>query len=225
MRFATITTYRSGSSHFQRLLDSHPEITARQEDLRKYQLRTKKYLNELYKANDRSIFGFKIMYPHINKEVEDYLKDPNNKVKVIQLIRGDILETALWHPKSFDGKHQGGLGPPLIIEGTVKANIEQVIQRMKDIHKNIRRFRHLADKTIYYEHFVNFDVKGGSPYMTNKTMEQDLYDFLGVKRRGMKLFSEVNKKNERLPNEEIVTNWDELIDTIEREGIPITYRD
>ena len=221
MKFVTLTNHRSGSSLFQRFLHSHPNIIARQEDLRNvdrvgYGVSLRK-LDQIYATvnEQRKAVGFKLMYTHIFPGLIEWLKV--NDVKFIHLIRRDILETALWYRKHFNGEASGGLGPRLVVEGKVEAIIPEVIKQMKDIYENINKYRSLADFTVYYEDFTNNeDVQ----VFYNKEVQKELLDFLGVEHNNLSVYEQDNKKNIRPPSNEVVSNWNELMDAVEKSGIP-----
>jgi hypothetical protein len=218
INFVTISNERSGSSFFQRLLDSHSQIVARQEDLRKTTGKEAVTLmDQLFSSNPSArAFGFKIQYGHIKPEVENYLDTHN--IKIIQLIRRDVLETALWHPANHKGDTKGGLGPPLILAegGSIKADIPKVIAMMKILHSNIDYWYKKSDLHVYYEDFTgNQNVN----YFYNPEVKQEVQTFLNVQDARMKVSQEVNRKPQRPDNEDCVTNWKELIEQLESDNI------
>lgn len=216
MKFVTITTHRSGSSFFQRCLDSHPRITARQEDMRNIEKlgdKFSKVLDDIY-AHSRADYavGFKLMYSHARPEIWEYFK--KNNVKKIQFIRRNILETALFHPKHIQGNVSGGLGPRLIVEGKVKCNPEKIVKYMHRVYEDIQSHKKYADFTVYYEDDL---TDGGKPidHFYNKDTRDELLRFLGVKDRPLypQYYTRRSKRGEA---EDIVENYDELMDYIRK---------
>lgn len=225
-RFITLTNHRSGSSHFLRLLDSHPKIRARQELLRKKEARTKDFLDDLFYSSRiaHKIFGFKLMYTHVSPEVEEFMREYKcshekcDDVKVIQLIRRDLLETALWYRAHFEGEAEGGMGPRLVVNSPVTAKIPSVIHQMKETKANIDKYRPLADFTVYYDDFTTPD---GTQEFRDKVVRRELLEFLGAE--DYNLYSEANIKNIRPHSSEIVTNWEELVAAVKSAGLEKVY--
>ncbi len=219
-RFIVLTNHRSGSSHFLRLLDSHPKIKARQEILRKAKSRTKAFLEDLFYESRISyeVFGFKLMYTHISPQVDEFMRENKGRVKIIQLIRRDLLETAIWHRGNFVGESEGGMGPRLVVKGSVTAKIPEIICQMKETKSCIDKYRSLADFTAYYEDFVTTE---GIQEFKDEAIREELLKFLGVEDNN--LFSAVNIKNVRPPSSVIVTNWDELVVAVKEAGLEAIY--
>lgn len=221
MKFVTLTNHRSGSSFFQRCLSSHPKIHARQEDIRKKHTKTGEFLSSVFSplARRHNHVGIKVMYSHLNDDVWNYIRYPANEIKIIQLVRRDLLETALFYPHNIEGDIQGGLGPPLIIKGKVEAKIPNVIQTMKDINAWIEEYAPHADYTIYYEDDLTDSGLGVAEFYNKETRKDLLENFFGVEDRALVDLEHNQKKNKRPPREEIVTNYDELMQEIERQNI------
>lgn len=157
-KFVTLSNQRSGSSWFQRMLQSHPEIWARQEDLASYQDRgigVESFLDTLYASHPEvKAFGFKIQYSHITKEVVDYIK--SRELKVIQLIRNDLLATTVW----FDRVVQDN-----------KVDVAFVKDYIKKLRANINKYRKLADYTVYYEQAMKLGFGGVLEFLEVKDVE------------------------------------------------------
>lgn len=219
MKFVTLTNHRSGSSHFQRLLDSHSDIRALGELLNNESSRNEKHLAEIYAPFEKwKAFGFKMMYTHADQNVMNFITGQG--IGVINLIRKDVLETALWYGRHFTGEVKEGNGPRTVVLGEVEAKIESVLHTMKDIHRWIGEYRKYESFTVYYEDFT--DPEGGQ-YFVNKQKRQELLGFLGVEDRG--LYSELNVKNVKGPSEKIVRNWEELLKEMKRRGIERYYKE
>ena len=84
--FVVMGNQRSGSSLMCRLLDGHPDVMSRQEDLREYKKRGVDlipFLDQLFSSNPHiKAFGFKIQYSHLTREVEEYL-NTHKDIKII----------------------------------------------------------------------------------------------------------------------------------------------
>lgn len=218
MKFVTITNQRSGSSLFHRLLDSHPDILALQEEMRDAKTIGRKTmfkrLDSIYaKENEFKTVGFKLQHNHITRDLIEYIVD--NNVKVIQLIRRDVLETALWFRHHVEGDVEGGGGVPLKVNGKVKAKIPTVIDYMQKLHKWINHYKDFADFTVYYEDICG-DKDTDTFYDTNK--KRDLMHFLEV----MDCYltkGENMPKNTRGKSENIVENWGTLLKEIDKNNI------
>ena len=211
VKFMTISNQRTGSSYFQRLLNSHPDITARQEDLRVRRTDLSTFLDTLYSSGSSKVFGFKVQNVHIDNEVVNYIKA--HDIRVIQLIRNDLLETALWYKSHFEGEAEGGGGSPLIIKGLVKANIDRVLNHMEWIRDQYNKYKPLAGIVITYEDFTN-----GTYY--NKEVMNKVLEFLEV---DIVDLGDEQRKNKRAKSESIVENWNDLINEMERRNINRYY--
>jgi len=212
MKFVVLTNHRSGSSFFMRCLNSHPDIEARQEDLRLKSTRNSKFLDELYSGKNN--FGFKCMYSHINDDVIDYFK--NNDIKIIQLIRRDMLETVLWYNDNFDNV-KGGLGVPIELpEEKVKVRKQRVLTKLNKLKQNIDKYKLMADFVVYYED----DLTGGknAQEFYNKVTEFKLCEFIGVAPRTLKDIETHQQKDTRPPSSEIISNYNSLIHMIRNYG-------
>ena len=207
IKFITISNHRTGSSYFQRLLNSHPDITARQEDLRTIPMNMVQFLTTLYGDARTKAFGFKAQNIHMNDDVISFINE--NDIKVIQLIRNDLLETALWYRSHFEGKAEGGGGSPLIIEDTVTANIDVILNHMEWIRGQYDKYNYLAGIVVTYEDFTN-----GTHY--NKEVMDGVLKFLEVDIADL---GNEQRKNKRAKSEDIVENWDELIGEMKRRNI------
>jgi hypothetical protein len=220
MNFATLTNYRSGSSFFQRLLNSHPDIGAAQEMLAGPITRGKNLRNVLagfYTGKKSKALGFKLMYSHIRGKLMEHLEEFN--VKIIHYIREDLLETVALLPQCFEGKYEGGLGPPLVIKSPLRAKIGTIINEIKRLRGNIEKYSEYADFVVTYNQTTG--GKGGQNFH-DEEMEKLLLEFLGVKYK--RLYSDVNKKNKRPPLEDVFTNWEGLIKEIRKRKIERYYR-
>lgn len=224
MRFVTLTNFRSGSSVFQRMLDSHPNILARQEDLRSQgnwgEEKTKRFLEELYnkegKGHQHYCVGFKMIYAHIRPWTIKFLQDRN--VKFIQLIRRDLLETALWMPGNFNGG-DGGLGMGVHLEEGEKArvNIEKVVDYVTYLRQQIEEHRSIADFTIYYEDDIAGEHDVGEFW--NQRKRKELLEWMGVQDRPLFANRRKNTKSRRPKSEECVANYQEVIIQLKKKHI------
>ena len=224
MKFITISNERSGSSFLQRLLDSHPNIRARQEDLRSSHQKNDKFLYDLY-FNSRckkKTLGFKALYGHLYRGIFDFIKRYN--IKVIQLIRRDLLECVLWYRAGTlanvkDFNKIGPLGTFWKLEDKVEVDIERVKKYLIKLNKDIDKYRRYADITIYYKDFTN---NQNSDCFYNKEVRRELLEFLGVDDRELQVSQKINKKNIRPSSKECIKNWDELMK--ELKDIRIYYK-
>lgn len=225
MRFVTVSYYRSGSSPFQRMLNSHSHIIARQEDLRTYKrtgMSVKPFLRNLYSNANRSGLakGFKVQYDQIVDGFWEFVE--NNDVKVIHLIRRDLLETCLWFRKNHIGNTSGGMGPPLIVKGKVEAKIDWVLDHMIWLRERIEEIRPRADFTVYYKDFTNNRNTRG---FYDTEVRKKLMAFLGVRDANIEIPLKTNVKNKRGRSEDTVINWDELVAEMHKKGIERYYSD
>lgn len=229
MKFVTLSSFRSGSSVFQRMLDSRDDVMARQEDLRSQDKwgvkKTQKFLEELYKKEGKTheAVGFKLMYTQIRPWTIQWLKDRG--VKFIQLIRRDLLETALWMPQNHEGPSEGGLGVGVNVqEGKrVRANIEETIRYISSLRRDIEKYRGIADFTIYYED----DLCGGHDISQfwNINKRKELLDWMGLEDGPLLVPRKKNKKAQRPPTEECVENHGELLAELVRRNVNPFYED
>lgn len=223
MKFVTITNHRTGSSFFQRCLDSHPEIIARQEDLRdigKFPANILRgRLNEMYELGEKRVeaVGFKLMYSHVRDWVMDYIKA--NDVKVIHFLRRNILETAIWYPGHLKGDIEGGLGPRLKVRGKVEVKIDRVIKKLREIRENASKYAKIADFIAYYEDDLTDDGKATDKFENAKTRKK-LLAFLGVEDRILKP-NFYTGKSERGNAKDTIINYKELMDVIKKEGLNV----
>jgi len=215
MKFVTLTYYRSGSSFFQRLINSHPDIKAAQELMSeapsgKFNVRNR--LNNFYTERQAKTQGFKLVYDHIVPEIFDYIKEQH--IKIIHFIRKDLLETAMFLPQCYEGEVEGGMGPPLVVKGSITLKIDEVLHYMDYIDKEIEKYRNKADFTLTYK-----QVTGGEAvnYFYDKEVKKKLLDFFGLDDHSLK--SDVNKKNVRVSNDKVFTNWNEMLETIKKKGV------
>lgn len=224
--FVVMSNQRSGSSVFCRLMDGNPEVICRQEFLRSYKSRGVDlfpFLDGFYNPDRvEKAIGFKIQYSHVNKDVERYLEE--RKLKIIQMIREDLLEVALWYPRKHDGPTSGGLGPPLILKdgGKVTANISKVINYMKWLRMNIDRWNEKADYVVSYDEVTgNKDTR----VFHDEEKRSDIYKFLGVQDCVTAVHEDINRKPARPPNKECVVNWDELLGAVDEANISRYWTD
>lgn len=219
-KFITLSNQRSGSSVFQRMLDAHPDIKARQEDMRKkIEPAT---LDDIFDDHHKAI-GFKLQYNQLEQQpwILDDIK--KNDIKVIQVVRTNLLETALWFRNHFVGEAEkadvsGGLGVNLVVRGKVRAKIPEVVEYMQKLKTWIEKYHHLSDFVVYYDQFVG--PEEGVFY--NEGVRKKLLRFLGV--RDMRLDSGQRQKSRRGKTEEIVINYKQLIEAIEQSDICRYYK-
>ncbi len=218
-KFITLSNQRSGSSPFQRMLGSHPKIVARQEILRNISPSTTagNLIIDAFREDKKgTVSGFKVQYNQITPMFWGFIEQ--NNIKVIQLIRRDLLEMSIWFGNHHIGDTKGGLGPPLVVQGKVEAKIDEVLGYMVWLKERIDENRHRAGFTVYYKDFTN-NENVNSFYDTE--VRTKLLAFLGVNNKGLRV--EANVKNVRGKSEDIVTNWNELISEMKRRGIERYY--
>ncbi len=222
-KFITLSNQRSGSSPFQRMLHSHKQIVARQEVFRNFingQRIESHLFNTFREDKPDKISGFKLQYSQIPPGIWDFVKKYD--VKVIQLIRKDLLETALWFRDHHIGQTEGGLGPPLVVRGKVEAKINEILNYMIWLKERITENRHRVGFTVYYDQVTNnedvdsfYDIR----------VRKKLLDFLGVEDSNLSVERKKNTKNTRGKSEEIVANWHELIREMKKRGIERYYNE
>ncbi len=220
-KFLTLSNYRSGSSPFQRMLASHRKLVARQEIFRKIPSghTVENHLINTFRADKPdTVSGFKIQYDQIPSGFWEVIEKYN--MKVIQLIRKDLLETSLWMPNNYIGDTEGGLGPPLIVRGKVEANINKVLSYMVWLRDRIAENRSRAGFTVYYDQITN-NESASSFYDVD--VRKKLLAFLGVDDKNLVVSD--NVKNTRGKSEDIVTNWKELIAEMKKRHIERYYKD
>lgn len=218
--FVTLTYARSGSSFFQRLLTSHPDISAAQEMLAgpiHKNRNVTRALERFYRSKRPKVLGFKLMYNHIDDEVWDFIR--KKKLKIIQLIRANMLETVLWLPWCIKkGRIDGGMGPPMIVRSKVEVKIDVVIHWLKWLNEQIKKYRKEADYTVWYSQ-VTGNQDGVKFY--DDRVRQDLLKFLGVRDYGLRCHQ--NRKNKREPSEKLIVNYSNLMKFIKKHRIKIKY--
>lgn len=222
-KFLTLTNQRSGSSPFQRMLHSHRKIVARQEVMRRIprDWTVENHLINTFRGDKPdTASGFKLQYDHIRPGIWEFVE--KYELKVIQLIRRDLLETVLWFPQNHTGDTEGGLGPPLIVRGKVEAKIDKVLDRMVWLRDRIAENRHRAGFTVYYSEFT--DNKNVASF-DNLDLRKRLLEFLEVSDHGLTVDPKDNTKNTRGRSEDIVTNWKELIAEMNKRKIERYYKD
>ncbi len=222
-KFITLSSQRSGSSPFQRMLHSHKRIVARQEIFRNFTNghRVESHLFNTFRGDKPDkVSGFKLQYDHISSGVWDFVKKYD--VKVIQLIRKDLLETVLWFRANHIGDTEGGLGPPLIVKGKVEAKIDKVLNHIVWLRERIAENRHRAGFAVYYDQVTNnedvdsfYDIR----------VRKKLLNFLGVEDSDLFVERKKNIKNTRGKSEDIVTNWNELVNEMKKRGIERYYKE
>ncbi len=219
MNFVTMTYARSGSSFFQRALGSHPDIGAAQEMMSGATgrgINVVKSLDRFYKVGSRlKVMGYKLMYGNITRDILDYNK--KNNIKVIHLIRENLLETVLWLPWCYEGDTEGGMGPPLIVKGKIRVKIDTMVHYIKWLKNEIDKYSKYADFTITYKQMTG----GDSQFFYDLEVRKKLLDFLGVK--DMNLVCQLNRKNKRPRNEDVIVNWDRVLETIKQKGLVTKY--
>lgn len=217
INFVTITYARSGSSFLQCCLGSHVDIGAVQEMLinaDKRGINVKKVMDRFYFEDTRpKVLGFKLMYNHTTDEIVAYLL--KYKIKIIQLIRNDLLETVLWLPWCFKGKKDGGMGPPLHILEKGEADIENVIHWISWLRNQIDKYKRIAQYTVWYSELTG---DKDSRVFYNQVARIRLLKFLQVDTT-VNIGSAQNKKNTRQSNEKLITNYGELLQEMKKEGI------
>jgi hypothetical protein len=167
---------------------------------------------------DNTVSGFKLQYSQIVPGIWEFVEKYD--VKVIQLIRKDLLETVLWLPENCVGDIEGGLGPPLIVRGNVKAKVDNVLDKMVWLRERITENRPRADFTVYYDQVTN-NENASSFYDIG--VRKKLLDFLGVDDKNLTVPREANTKNTRGKSKDIVINWNELISKMKKRKIERYY--
>jgi len=221
MKFVTLSSHRSGSSLFQRLLNSHPDILARQEDLRDQDRHSRQVMLErldgIY-ANDGKYkaVGFKLQYSHVRPWILDYIK--RKDIKAIHLIRKSMLDTVFWYRGNYTGKTIGGFGSPLLVpEGSeIVANIDNVIASLRWIRKEIKKYEKITDFRVYYESFTAGGINVSR--FANNDLRKKLLNFLSVEDREL---TTDQKKAQRKPLKELVVNYEKMLSEIKRRGVKI----
>lgn len=223
MKFITLSNQRSGSSFFQRLLNSHPDILARQEDLRKIreEKRVVEIMDSIYgREKDFTAVGFKVQYNQVRDGLMQYLIA--NDVKIIHLIRRNFLETALWFRDHFIGKKEGGLGMGIKVPGPVEVKIESVTKYLRWLEENTKKYKDMADLTVYYEAMTGDE---DTREYKDKEVRAEVLKFLGVVDRNLFVDVRENNKPKRQPSKELVKNWEDLMEAIKRENLITYYED
>ena len=150
-------------------------------------------------------------------------------IKVIQLIRRDLLEQAIWY-RSEGRRHIeeyekiGLLGAPYELKENEKVTVRigPVISFMKKTYNYINEYRRKADLTVYYE-----EVTGNKNRWCfyDKKVRKKVLEFLGVEDLSLRVNQEVNRKNIRPPNEVCIRNWKELLQEIKKQKVITYYED
>lgn len=211
--FITISSHRSGSSVFQRWLNQHPKIIARQEDLRGKNIHGENVdkkelyslLNVIFTSNpDKTAVGFKVQYSHITPELIEYIKQ--KQIKVIHLIREDVLDIIYWYPGNFEGDIQGGFGPPLLLKSkTTRGKIPEIIKSVNWIKQKREEVKKIADIEITYNQMTN---NTNAEWFHDEIKEKEILAFLGVNYIKMKL---PQQKADRPALKDCCENYQEII--------------
>jgi len=223
MKFITLSSHRSGSSMLQRFLNTHPDVYARQEDLRDQdrigQLAAKRRLDEIFAQEGKyKAVGTKVQYTHVRPWLLKYIKQ--NDVKVIQLIRRDLLQTIFWWPGNYEGKTKGGFGPELVVPvGSVIIGKYKPVKKMLIwLKKQIDKYKKIADFVLYLEDDIRGPEDSDSFY--NPETRKKLFQFLGVKDIDIVL---PQKRADTDNLEKYVANYGDLLKKLKKEGVPIYY--
>jgi len=221
VNYITISSHRSGSSVFQRYLDKHDKVIGRQEDLRIDWAKGKNVdrdalyalLNNIYQSNHAyTAVGFKAQYSHLTPQLEEYIK--REDIKVIHLIRNNILDTVFWYPGNYRGKTEGGFGPDLkLVSKTVEGKIPEICAAIKWMNMFIDEWEEKADFTVTYNQMTN-NINAKKFYDEDKRKE--LWKFLNVKDSNHDL---PQSKAERPNLKSCCVNYDEIIKELNKKGL------
>jgi len=241
--FVVVTNRRSGSTLLMNLLQSHPQIFAQHETMGSAKRSTATLewvtgeLDRFYDikalglVSDKTVSfkgmpvqapssgepkkaaGWKVLYEQMYQPLADYIAKRN--LKIIHLIRNDLLDTALWTrtATAYDARYQN------LFEkyGKVKVNIDETLEYIELLRKNIDYWAKKADFSLFYEgELTNHSENVTGFYNASKSLK--LQEFLGV---DYKTLVTVTEKKVKLVHEssEVVSNWDELLSEMAKRGI------
>lgn len=226
VNFITVSSHRSGSSVFQRYLDQHNKVIARQEDLRTDHLHGKnidpkrldKFLDEIFTSNKHhAAVGFKVQYSHGTDHLKKYIK--RNNIKVFHLIRNNILDTVFWYPGNYIGEVSGGFGPPLVLESdTVEGKIPKIIDNIKWINERIKEWKEFTDLEVTYNDMTN---NKAATTFHNKDKRKEIWSLLELDDSDFKL---PQSKAGRPSLQECCVNYEEIIQELDKQKIEYAYR-
>ena len=227
--FVVITNRRSGSTALMNLIQSHPEVFAQHETMGGAKRQGHGYAfvkSELDRFYDITAFknrevtkasGWKVLYEQMYEPIAQYIRE--KPLKIVQLIRNDLLETALWVRgiTEYDARHRN------ILEqyGKVEVNIENCIFYIEQLRKNIDFWHKKADFTLFYEGDITEHGESVSEFF-NKQKRAEFLKFLGVSDFDL---TNIRPKKSKLVHEshDVVSNYEELLKEMESRGVKRYY--
>ena len=210
------------------LLQSHPQIFAQHETMGGAKRQNRDYgfikeeLDKFYsrrEAQEANATGFKVLYEQMCQPLADYIF--NKPLKKIILVRNDLLETALWTRvgTNYDARHEN----ILVQYGKVTAHVDNIIDYIERLRLNIDFWLKKADFSLFYEGDVT-KCGDNTKEFYNATKRAELLNFLGCDDRPIGTLSE-KKRRLVYKSEDVVRNWNELLEEMDKRGISRYYSD
>ncbi len=243
-RFIVISKQRSGTGFLETLLNAHPNIFCtgelllldrgdsfpkiwleamrQDEKYLVYKHATKlfrDYFNRFFLSHGEPHVGFDIKYDQMNTLANLHELLNEYDVRIIHLIRRNYLKTYISLLVNIEKQKQGRKAHDLKKYDPIRIRIntgEKLLGELRKRKEEIEHFSefipaHFPTLTLFYEDF--FDKTEESQTMKPDAL-RSIFDFLGEANRKFDLESPIRKTNpSRI--EEIVTNYDELVATLE----------
>lgn len=215
-----LATQRSGSELLRSFLDIHPAIRCESELLHRWPTGglslVQFYFTERHLLEDNRLYMFKIMYNQLNKELVEWLI--KEKVKVIHLIRQDLLRTAVSHEFKRRRKEIGRPDARAFEKWPVaqlEVNIPWILAEVERIEDDSiyyhKKFSHNPYFKFTYEEMVG--ESGKEVNTLPQPLSKNILDFLEV--GNVELTTRLRKQN---PHDlkKMVINYNELMKEVKR---------
>ena len=228
MKFIVVTNRRSGSTLLMNLLQKHLKVFAQHETMGNAKKQNLPYaqvagmLDRFYsrkEALEATATGWKILYEQMYQPIYDYVVARD--LKIVHLIRNDLLETALWTRgcTDYDARHINILKR----YGKVEANIENTLEYISKLKENIDFWALKADFRILYEGDITNHSESVKSFY-NESKRRELLEFLGCE--DMELITTTLKKVKLVgKSEDVVSNYRELLEAVENSKVFRYYVD
>ena len=212
VRFVILCLGRTGSSHLQSLLDSHPSIRCFGELFSdKAPARSPAFVNSPYedeavylehivRESESPVVGFKLPMNSIKARPESArLVAGDHAMRVIRLSRGNrlaqLISQRLQHATRVSHSLQGGYA-----SATVHIDVDWAVRALERAEEHELELDRLADE--HPCHRILYEELGGREPL------EEVQRFLGVEPAALRSWFE---KLRRQPLSETVENWDELV--------------
>lgn len=165
---------RSGGTLLERLLNSHPDITCLGEILANpdHGDRSLKNFQDIVDKNEVKTAGFHVQYGQMQSNTQPVAVDAlsyfkENNFKVINLIRRNILRTAMFIKGCCTHTNNGFIINPKLLEKNIKV-----------ILMHIEYYKPIVGLKMFYEDFTNNGCYVNE--FSNYELRKEMLEFLGV---------------------------------------------